>query len=460
MAKQAGSKKRIVLASICGLVALAVMAIWGCGTKGYDDVTAQKEAAVTTTKVPAFVDAATLKLWVDQGKLNAPYGHPDRVVVVSLATFASYSTLNRGHIPGAVLMETSTDLVDTREEGLGPVTNMMLSGAHMDSVVKKLGIDGNTTIVLTIPKKSSDSETYLQSVAYFTYRYWGFARNRIKMLNGGDDAWDFAGYPLATHERTLVTPSTYSVKSNLHLKDVVRYSVTEMLSLVDSINRDQTLLGTWQMLDARGVSATSPVPYLANTLRMKDPNTTLNAHAYMFISDRVNNDPDRNRVYPDKVTLLTRMATIPVRNGAVDVFLSPERKTVMMCGSSTSASPTFVLFDAVLGVPEGDIAMYDGSSFQWNGYTAARIVAAGASAPQAAVWAFDGNTPGTANPRSVGGTFTGTNVIVPGNPVFLPSQPEMNQVEEADRAYMVPATTAPTSTGAGSSSGTNPGGGC
>jgi hypothetical protein len=38
-----------------------------------------------------------------------------------------------------------------------------------------------------------------------------------------------------------------------------------------------------------------------------------------------------------------------------------------------------VLFDAVLGVPEGDVALYDGSSSQWNQYSVAKIQGAGAS---------------------------------------------------------------------------------
>jgi 3-mercaptopyruvate sulfurtransferase SseA len=466
MAKQVGRKGRIVLAGLCGVLALSVLAIWGCGTKGYDDVAAQKQAAadaaVTTTKAPAVIDAATLKTWVDQGKLNAAAGNPDRVVVVSLASFAAYSTVSRGHIPGSVLMETSTDLTDTREEGLGAVSSMMLTSSHMDTVVKKFGIDGNTTIVLTIPKKSSDLETYQQSVAYFTYRYWGFARNRIKILNGGDDAWDFAGYPLATHARTVVTPSSYSVKSNGTLKDVVRYSISEALALIDAINRDPGLLATWQLLDARGFTTT---PYVANALRAKDPIGT--AHGMMFLNDRVGGVATRNRLYPDKATLLARMGTNPVVNGSAGEFLAPDKKTLVMCGSSTSASPTFVLFDAVLGVPEGNIVMYDGSSSQWGNYGAARLTAAalagGATAQQAAdfaaAWAFDAVTPGTTAPRSTGGALTGAGVLLPY--LYLPTQPEMNQIEEADRAFMAPASSGTTTvtTGGGSSSG-NAGGGC
>jgi hypothetical protein len=98
-----------------------------------------------------------------------------------------------------------------------------------------------------------------------------------------------------------------------------------------------------------------------------------------------------------------------------------------------------VLFDAVLGVPEGDIAMYDGSSSQWNNYSLARIQAAGATGSQAATWAFDATTSGGSGARAVGAlpaAVPGENPFVPGNFIYLPAQNEVNQIENADRGYM------------------------
>jgi hypothetical protein len=249
----------------------------------------------------------------------------------------------------------------------------------------------------------------------------------VKILNGGDDAWDVAGRPLS--DAVLVpTPSTWSVTANQVLKDGMRFSVGEVLSLVDSINRDRSLLNTWQLLDVRGF-ATSP--YVANAYR--------GSGGYQFITDRVNGESTRNRLYPDAATLTARMASSPVVDGATQAFVSPSRKMLVMCGTSTSASPTFVLFDAVLGVPEGDIAMYDGSSSQWNNYSLARIQAAGATGSQAATWAFDATTSGGSGTRAVGtlpAAVPGENPFVPGNFIYLPAQNEVNQIENADRGYM------------------------
>jgi 3-mercaptopyruvate sulfurtransferase SseA len=428
------------------LTALALVT-WSCG--GSAGTTGYSNPITTTKSDSAIIDAATLAKWADEGKVNAPFGTADRVVVVSVATVANFTSTTKKHIPDAVLLDYPNELTMTREEGLGPATVMMLSGPRMDALVQKLGIDGSTTVVLTIPRGSSDSDTYQQSVAFWTFRYWGFPRGRVKILNGGDDAWDVAGRSL-TDALLVPTPSTYSVTGNKAVKDMLRTSVGEMLTFVDSVNRDRTLLNTWQMLDVRGFTTT---PYVTNTYR--------GSGGFQFVTDRVNGEATRNRLYPDSATLISRMSSSPVLDGATNAFLSPGRKMLVMCGSSTSASPTFVLFDAVLAVPEGDITMYDGSSSQWNNYSGARIQAAGASATQAAAWAFDAVTSGTSATRAVGtlpAAVPGENIFVPGNFIYSLSQSEANQIEAADKAYM--ANTSGGGSTPGGGGGGSTGGGC
>ena len=96
-----------------------------------------------------------------------------------------------------------------------------------------------------------------------------------------------------------------------------------------------------------------------------------------------------------------------------------------MCGTSTNCAPTLVLFDAVLGVPEGNIAMYDGSSGQWNNYSFAKIKAAGATDSQANAGPST-RRPGHLCCRAVGtlpAAVPGENPFVPGNFVYRPPSP-------------------------------------
>ena len=426
-----------------GLAALAAAALgaWGCGGSAG---TTSYSSPITTTSTPgAIIDAGTLAKWMDEGKVNAPFGTADRVVIVSVATSANFTSTTKKHIAEAILLDYPNELTMTREEGLGPAGTMMLSGPRMDALVQKLGIDGATTVVLTVPRGIGDSDMYQLSVAYWTFRYWGFSRERVKILNGGDDAWDVAGQPLSD-ARYVPTASTWSITANKTLHHDFRMSIGEMIVFVDSVNRDKSLLSTWQMLDVRGF-ATSP--YVANTYRGNG--------GFQFVTDRVNGEATRNRLYPDQQTLIARMSSSPVLDGATQTFLNPSKKMLVMCGTSTSASPTFVLFDAVLAVPEGSMTMYDGSSSQWNTYSVARIKAAGASDAQAGTWAFDSGS------RSVGtlpAAVAGENAFVPGNFAYAPSQAEANQIEAADKAYM--ANTSGGSGGGGGGGGGTTGGGC
>lgn len=441
------SRTAAPLVAVAALAAIALVA-GSCG--GSAGTTGYSNPITTTQTSSPIIDAQTLGRWTDEGKVNAPFGTADRVVVVSVATLANFTSTTKKHIPDAVLLDYPNELTMTRTEGLGPAVTLMLSGPRMDALVQKLGIDASTTVVLTIPRGSSDFDAYQQSVTYWTFRYWGFSRDRVKILNGGDDAWDVAGRPL-TDALLVPTPSTFSVTANKTLKDNLRVSVREMIAFVDSVNRDRSILNTWQMLEVRGFGTS---PYIANTYRGSSP--------MQFLTERVNGEAGRNRLYPSRERLITLMASSPVLDGATQTFLSPTKKMLVMCGTSTSASPTFVLFDAVLGVPEGDVAMYDGSSSQWNNYSVAKIRQAGATVAQANTWAFDAPTPGTSVLRAVGtlpAAVPGENPFVPGNFIYSPAQDEANQVETADRAYMA-ATQGGSAPGGGGGGGGSTGGGC
>ncbi len=467
-------KSRVYKFALLGMVMAAGLTLWGCGKKEYDDVAAQRAAAlaaaVTTTKSSSIIDALTLKGWIDEGKLNAPFGSKDRVVVVSASTFANWSTTTKGHIPGAVRLDPATEISQSRVEGLALASSMMPDGSLMDSIIKKLGIDANTTIVFSLPKNSS---IFDQGVPFWNFRYWGFARERLKILNGGDDAWDVAGLPMSYDTKDKYTPSTYSVSQNAALKDVVRYSLSEMIGKVDELIATPDLKNTWQLIDVRGVTTN---PYLTNAQRLSS--------ATMYLK-RLNGDATKNFVYPDKPTFEAALldgTNYKVRTGSPitasdptdGAHISATKKTVVMCGASVSASVSFVLFDAVLNVPEGDIAMYDGSSSQWNNYNTARLTAAYpntiASAAQRNAWSFNVYT-SPVNPLAISknraqGTFTSTmtsalaGIWAIFSPVLGPTHVDMNQIENIDKAYIKPVSAPTTPTSTTPSVGSNTGGGC
>jgi len=441
--------RRNMLFSLVGMLMTAMLTIWGCGGGG----SSYSDPVTTTSTSSAVISAAQLKTWIDEGKLNAPLGSADRVVVVSPSSLADWTA--KGHIPGAVRLNT-TEVAMSRVEGLALATNMMPDGAMMDAIIQRLGIDDCTTIVVTLPKNST---LFYQSLFYWNLRYWGFARDRIKILNGGDDAWDVAGYALSTDATEKYTASTYSVAQNGTLKDVVRYSLGEMIAKTDALIADATLKETWQVIDVRGATVS---PYITNALRLVAQGTNPSYTMFFTRMDANNDgtpDADRNFVYPDRATLETRLATLTVKDGTADVFTSATKKTIVMCASSYSASPTFALYDAVLGAAEGDIMMYDGSSSQWNVYSTARIAAKypAATATQISAWAFDN---ATAPIRAQGTMPVSTDLSIwsATAPVVGPTHLDMDQIETADKAYMTP--TATSTTGGTTTSGSSSAPGC
>ncbi|MBE0603639.1 MAG: hypothetical protein IH611_08425, partial [Deltaproteobacteria bacterium] len=195
---------------------------WGCGSGGYDEPSATAASTLLTPE--------TLASWINSGKVNST-GY-ERVVLVDVTTPASY---NAGHIPGAQCLDSGTELMQTRIEGVAPSVNMVPEGSRMDALIQRLGIDANTTIVFT-------SKTSILSAtrAYFTFRYWGFPKERLKVLDGGYAAWTGA----LDNVVPTVTPSTYSVRDLGALNAGLRASLGEMMAVAADTDADTVILDT------------------------------------------------------------------------------------------------------------------------------------------------------------------------------------------------------------------------
>ena len=90
------SRRTAPLAAIGALTALALVT-WSCG--GSAGTTGYSNPITTTSTDSAIIDAATLAKWTDEGKVNAPLGTADRVVVVSVTTLANFLPRRRSTSP-------------------------------------------------------------------------------------------------------------------------------------------------------------------------------------------------------------------------------------------------------------------------------------------------------------------------------------------------------------------------
>jgi thiosulfate/3-mercaptopyruvate sulfurtransferase len=133
-----------------------------------------------------------------------------------------------GHIPGAVHLDWSADLVDREESGV-----LALAGPErVAAVLSRLGIGNGANVVLY-----DDTLGLYASRAWWSLRAYGLESARV--LDGGYPAWVDEGRPIS-NAVALPGPSAFTPRVNPRL----RLTTSDMRALVGSA--DVTIL------DARG----------------------------------------------------------------------------------------------------------------------------------------------------------------------------------------------------------------
>ncbi|SEA62776.1 3-mercaptopyruvate sulfurtransferase SseA, contains two rhodanese domains [Desulfuromusa kysingii] len=333
-------KKNFRKLSLLLLVVTAAFLLWGCsggGGSSYDTPTS------TQTATP-LIDAETLKGWMDDGLVNAD--EFENVVILDIG--APDAT----KIPGAYYWNTS-ELAYSREEGLAMVDSEVPPGDVMDTVLQRSGVNEYTTIVLS----SSNSKTFYVPRAYYTLRYWGFPKDRIKVLNGFNAGWTAAiaengwdsSYALTTERPLEDTTNTFSVADNGYLCDDLRYSIGEIIQVVDANNEfddDENINIIAQADEAPNLKSSIARPY-----------------GDMFEDD----DTDGATYFRPKAELEAIFLNNELPNGDLSGVgdFTPGQLSITHCSSGMSCTPLFFALDAILG---WDAAVWDGSRNQWYAY--------------------------------------------------------------------------------------------
>ncbi len=315
-------------------------------TRGIKDVAGKPLAddhawRFTSVTTPSpLISAAVLAGWVGNGAVNRT--GDDRVVVLDVTSPTTYAA---GHIPGAQLLNTAT-LYQNRQEGPAVDVNMVLDGAAMDALVRGAAIDDRTTIVFTT------SSILNATRAYWTFRYWGFAKERLKLLDGLNTGWTAAGHALVTDAPTI-TPSAYSVKSNAALRPEVRASLTGMMAVASGTVANAVIL------DARSTATTGSFAGV--------PGSTAGVFApsgdFVVFEGRMKGA--RALAYTDLYDAATLQFKAPDALTALfaTVGIDSTKTTYVHCRTGVIASLPFFVLDAILGWPA---ANYDGSWSQWG----------------------------------------------------------------------------------------------
>lgn len=457
MTQQLWSKKRVVLTGMCGIVALTLLVMWGCCT---NDTTVS--GPVATRTATALIDAPTLKGWADAGLVNSKSG--EKVVILDITESKDY--YDRGHIPGAIYVDPA-EIVQTRIEGVAASSAMVPDGSKMDALIQRCGIDKNTTIVFTA---SSFDPVYNPTRAYATFRYWGFPKERLKVLDGWDNGWK-AVYAL-TSATPAIARSKYGVAQNgkNRVQAGLRVSLGEMISAVKNYDATKHVIIDTRSIDASGAYAGTP----GTSLGVFSPNAGTPAvtadytvfeghmkHAKALVYTLLYNKDNANRFFPADDGTATSL-----KSRFAEVGMDATRIAYVYCKTGYIASSEFFVLDGILG---WKAVWYDGSWSQWGQMSA--LAASGGRLPASSVWATDVPELSELVVYNFGKT-----VAISGKPALLTfnhiealpvdpvsalmftttGDPRANQIENEDVAYKSPAA----SSSASSASQSKSGGGC
>ncbi|WP_321393998.1 selenite/tellurite reduction operon rhodanese-like protein ExtH [uncultured Desulfuromusa sp.] len=344
------------------MVAVAFL-LWGCGGGGgssYDTPAETNNEAVGGSATNVVIEPETLKTWMDDGLVGNETGFGEKVVIVD---FRSPAESDR--IKGACRLEAA-DLTATRFEGVGDAAPLVATGAQMDAAIQRLGIDENTTIVFT-----TGGSAYLATRAYWTFRYWGFPKERLKFLNGGNAAFaaEYSTSMTAYDDAPTPTASTYSVRNLDSINDDLRASIGE---LIEIIKTDLTTSTADIVFDARGDSYYNGTKATSGLVGGDIVVVDGHPEGGQYLSQAELFTDGKFKTAAEIETLFT------------DKGWDAGKKVTVYCTSGYSATPLFFAIDAIL---DADVQLHDGSWSQTGKYSSNS--AAGGELGATSPWAID-----------------------------------------------------------------------
>ena len=433
MVNQAWKKGRILLTSMIGVLALTMLTLWGCGGGGgssYDNPSLSGPAPVATKTATPLVEASDVKAWLDAGLVNKAPGSERVVILEVTGNTANYTA---GHIPGAISVSLTSELTANRVEGPAEFSQMVATGAQMDTLIKRCGIDENTTIVFTTSEAEMNSTSsttgaittplWNMTRPYTTFRYWGFPKERLKVLNGGNKAWVAAAYPMTTVAPTI-TASTYNVTplNTNRVKANLRASLSDMIAAVKA--------GTGLIIDGRSDGVPGGTTDLVEGTK------------YVVFEGQMNGGKGYN--YVNLLDPTTRKFKDPavVAADMTAKGLDLTKNTIYtMCRAGNIASALFFYFDGYLyNDGSKNIVWYDGSWGQW-GLMSTVATAKDGVLPAGSAWATD--TDGLTLTRTYDADLGRSVVDITYrlDSTVSHATATANQIEDTDKAYLSPVTT-------------------
>lgn len=238
--------------------------------------------------------------------------------------FPRHEDYAAGHIPGAVYIDWTRDIVDLDD----PVQVQVAPPEKIARVLGGLGIGDDSVVVAY-----DDSFSMFAGRLLWVLRYYGFENARI--LNGGSVKWLAEGRPFTT-EIPNYPPATFTPRPQPQLRktaDQILAALGSDTVLIDARN-DKEFRGE-ESRAARG----GHIPGAVN----------------VFYQSLVSGP---NQTYASPEELRERFAA-----AGVDLEGLEDREVVAYCNGGVSATPAALALEIVTGKR---VALYDGSWNEWG----------------------------------------------------------------------------------------------
>jgi thiosulfate/3-mercaptopyruvate sulfurtransferase len=228
---------------------------------------------------------------------------------------------NQAHIPGAVFLDWTTDIVDPDD----PVPAQVAPPARMATILGGAGIGDDTTVIAYDDHPAGQFATRL----WWVLRYYG--HDRVRVLDGGWPRWQREGRPVAD-----AVPTYASAVFTPRLRPQWRATAEQVLAV---LGRPDTIL-----VDARDEAQYTNA--VQRGPRGGHIPGAVNLPRELFVDES-----GRFRAEPE------------LRRAVEAAGLQPEQQVIAYCNGGVAA--TTVLFALnLLGFPQ--LTNYDGSWNEWG----------------------------------------------------------------------------------------------
>jgi len=272
---------------------------------------------------------------VETDWLAAHLGHPQLRIVDMRGTvlpptapkphyFARHDDYAAGHIPGAVYIDWTRDIVDLDD----PTPVQVAPPAKIAYELGKRGIGDDCVVVAY-----DDWFSMFAGRLMWVLRYYGF--ERVRVLNGGLVKWLAEGRPLTT-EVPNYPPATFTPRPQPHLRKTAD-------QVLQALERDLLLIDARHEREYRGLES-----------RAARGGHIPGAHNVFYQS--LVSGPHQTYLSPDQLRERFRAA-------GIDPDAVNDREVVAYCNGGVSATPTALAFEIVSG---RRVAIYDGSWNEWG----------------------------------------------------------------------------------------------